>query len=155
MIVVDCFDETKQMTEDDISVVRGVLQAASAYERPDEAVEVSVTFVNDEQIQALNRTYREVDRSTDVLSFALEEGEAMPEIHDEHLPLILGDIIIAVPTAERQAQTYGHSFTREVGFLAVHGFLHLCGYDHGSKDEESVMFSRQTEILEDYGLPRT
>lgn len=155
MLVVDCFDETQRLENDDLQVVEAVLQAAGSFELSGQEAEVSVTFVNDEQIQALNQQYRDIDRGTDVLSFALEEGEENPEIHDEDLPRILGDIIISVPTAEKQAEEYGHSFTREIGFLAVHGFLHLCGYDHGSKDEETEMFGRQNEILESYGLPRS
>lgn len=124
------------------------------------AGEVVVTLVTDERIHELNRDYRGVDRPTDVLSFAMNEsGEEEPEIflEEEELdeyPNMLGDIIISVPKAIAQANDYGHSFEREICFLAVHGFLHLLGYDHGSEEEEKAMFSRQEEVLQAIGLTR-
>ncbi len=122
--------------------------------------EVVVSLVTNERIHELNRDYRGVDRPTDVLSFALNEGgEEEPEIFLEEdeldkYPNMLGDIIISVPKAIAQADDYGHSFEREICFLAVHGFLHLLGYDHGSEEEEKAMFSRQEEVLQEIGLTR-
>jgi probable rRNA maturation factor len=115
--------------------------------------EVSVTLLDDEGIQRLNREYREVDRPTDVLSFPLWEPNELWESVDGE-PVSLGDIFISVPRAEEQAAEYGHSFERELGFLAVHGFLHLLGYDHSTEAEEKEMFTRQEEILERVGLKR-
>lgn len=122
--------------------------------------EVVITLVTDERIHELNRKYRDVDRPTDVLSFALNEsGEEEPDIFldedelDEY-PNMLGDIIISVPRAVQQAADYGHSLEREICFLAVHGFLHLLGYDHGNAEEEKAMFSRQEEVLQAIGLTR-
>jgi probable rRNA maturation factor len=83
-----------------------------------------------------------------------ELGEGEIELIGEELPRVLGDIIISIPKAEEQAKEYGHSFIRELGFLSVHGFLHLLGYDHMEKEEEEKMFSRQKEILDDHGLTR-
>jgi probable rRNA maturation factor len=134
----------------DEAFVERVLGAAA--ERLDVRGEVSVSFVTDEEIHALNREYRGVDRPTDVLSFALTEGDAFPDPVDE-LPM-LGDIVISVPTALRQAQEYGHSKEREVGFLLVHGFLHLLGYDHDSEAAEREMFGLQEEVLNAVGLTR-
>ncbi|MFC8688346.1 rRNA maturation RNase YbeY [Brevibacillus porteri] len=134
------------------------LEAAAKLE--DVQGEVVVTLVNNERIHELNRDYRGVDRPTDVLSFAMNEpGEGEMEIfidEDEasEFPNMLGDIIISVPKAQEQAEDYGHSFERELGFLTVHGFLHLLGYDHGTPEEEKEMFSRQEKVLEQIGLTR-
>lgn len=134
------------------------LEAAAKLE--DVQGEVVVTLVNNERIHELNRDYRGVDRPTDVLSFAMNEpGEGEMEIfidEDEasEFPNMLGDIIISVSKAQEQAEDYGHSFERELGFLTVHGFLHLLGYDHGTPEEEKEMFSRQEKVLEEIGLTR-
>jgi len=126
--------------------------------------EVALTFVDDETIRELNRQYRGIDRSTDVLSFPLlEKGDDEPEIvydadpdADEGLPIpvSLGDIVISVPRALAQAEQYGHSAEREIGFLFVHGLLHLLGYDHRNEDEERIMFEKQERILQKAGLRR-
>lgn len=131
-----------------------------------ESGEVSLSFVDDETIRELNRTYRGLDKPTDVLSFALSEmGEDEPDIlyeveedesaQGEDLPTdALGDIVISVPRAIAQAEEYGHSVEREIGFLFVHGFLHLLGYDHGTEEDEKVMFSKQEAVLQQAGLTR-
>ncbi|WP_400164185.1 rRNA maturation RNase YbeY [Brevibacillus sp. TJ4] len=134
------------------------IQAAA--QREEVEGEVVVTLVNNERIHELNRDYRGVDRPTDVLSFAMNEsGEGEMDIYiDESeladYPNMLGDIIISLPKAQEQAEEYGHSLERELGFLAVHGFLHLLGYDHGTAEEEKEMFSRQEEVLAQIGLTR-
>ena len=111
--------------------------------------EISVTFVTNERIQEVNREYREKDQPTDVISFAIEEfGEGEIEIIGVDMPRVLGDIIISIPSAKEQAKEYGHSFIRELGFLAVHGFLHLLGYDHETQEDEEEMFNKQKEILD-------
>ena len=83
-----------------------------------------------------------------------ELGEGEVELIGGEMPRVLGDIIISVPRAREQAKEYGHSFTRELGFLAVHGFLHLLGYDHMTAEDEKKMFTRQKDILNEYGLTR-
>lgn len=111
--------------------------------------EVSVTLCDAERIRELNRDFRGIDRPTDVLSFPLFDEE------DEHGPVPLGDIVINMSRAESQANEYGHSFERELGFLVVHSMLHLLGYDHEEgKAEESEMFALQEEILSSMGLVR-
>ncbi|YCA42930.1 rRNA maturation RNase YbeY [Bacillus sp. JZ8] len=153
-LAVDFIDETGSVTEEQETKIHGLLKLASQMEEVSNA-ELSLTFVDNDAIQDINREYRGKDKPTDVISFAMEEmGEGELEIVGEDLPRALGDIIISVPKAEEQAEDYGHSFMRELGFLAVHGFLHLLGYDHETEEEEKEMFTRQTEILERYGLTR-
>ena len=113
---------------------------------------MSVTFVDKDEIQEINKMYRDKDKVTDVISFALEEDE--PEITGIEMPRVLGDIIICTDVAQEQADSYGHSFERELGFLALHGFLHLLGYDHMNEQDEKQMFGRQDQILNAYGLTR-
>jgi len=112
--------------------------------------------MTDADIQEVNATYRGKNVPTDVISFALEElteGE-VAIVPEKGMPTALGDILISVETAERQAGEYGHDFNREMGFLALHGFLHLLGYDHITEEEEVEMFGRQKEILASFGLER-
>lgn len=122
--------------------------------------EISVMFVDDEEIRTLNKLHRNIDRSTDVLSFPMFEYDENGEIIEEYADfnkngeLLLGDIVISLEHAEAQALEYGHSFLREVGFLTVHSMLHLFGYDHMTKEDEEEMFSYQAEILEEMGLKR-
>lgn len=115
--------------------------------------EVDITIVDDAEIHTLNRDYRNVDRSTDVLSFALdEESEEEPELvggPEEHL---LGDIIISAETAARQAEEFGHGLEREIVYLAVHGLLHLLGYDHMNDADKAVMRAKEEEALREIRL---
>lgn len=146
-----------ELSEDLLDLMRRVLEEAARTEEVEG--ELTVTFVGNERIHELNRDYRGIDRPTDVLSFAMnEEGEDEMEIFlDEEMddmPNMLGDIIISIPKAQEQAEEYGHSFEREMGFLAVHGFLHLNGYDHETEAEEREMFGRQEEILNRVRLTR-
>lgn len=153
---IDSHDETNVLTEKEIHTVEELLQFAAEQEGITEGAEISVTFVTNERIQEVNREYREKDQPTDVISFALEEmGEGEVEIVGIDQPRMLGDIIISIPRAKEQAQDYGHSFMRELGFLAVHGFLHLLGYDHMTEADEKEMFTKQKEILNQYGLKRS
>ncbi|MCL2070809.1 MAG: rRNA maturation RNase YbeY [Oscillospiraceae bacterium] len=110
--------------------------------------EASMTLVSDEDIRTLNKQYRKIDSSTDVLSFLMGE----PNYEDKSV--VLGDVIISVPTAVRQANQYGHSLEREMAFLTVHGMLHLLGYDHINKSDEQIMFAKQEQILQKLGIIR-
>lgn len=131
--------------------VERVLTAAARYLKV--SGEVSISFVSDEEIHELNRFYRHVDRPTDVLSFALNEGGDDLELPDE-VTEPLGDIVLSLPTAVRQSMDYGHSLRREVAFLLVHGFLHLLGFDHQESDAEQEMTSIQELVLSSLGLSR-
>ncbi|WP_394186385.1 rRNA maturation RNase YbeY [Metabacillus halosaccharovorans] len=153
---IDSHDETNELTEEQIKTVEELLQFAADVEDVSEGAELSVTFVTNERIQEVNCEYRDKDQPTDVISFALEEmSEGELEIVGGDQPRVLGDIIISIPRAREQAEEYGHSFMRELGFLSVHGLLHLLGYDHMTDSEEQVMFTKQKEILNNYGLKRT
>ena len=134
-----------------IDKLNELLRIAAAKEAI-EAGEVALSFVDDDEIQSLNRQYRSIDRPTDVLSFPMEDDEFLND-PAETLPL-LGDIIISIPAARRQSEEYKHSLLREIGFLFVHGLLHLLGYDHQDEETEAEMIAKQEEILIKAGLPR-
>jgi probable rRNA maturation factor len=152
---IDLFDEVQELSSEELKEIENLLNFAAQKEKVEAGSEVSVTFVSNERIHEINREYREKDRPTDVISFALEEeGEGEMKVVGAEIPRILGDIIISTVKAKEQAEEYNHSFMRELGFLAVHGFLHLLGYDHETDEDEKEMFTRQREILDEYGLTR-
>ena len=123
------------------------LNAVAKLHDLDDMTEVDITIVDDEEIYQLNRDYRNVDRPTDVLSFALDEDdEDEPELMEGQLHL-LGDIIISAETATRQAEEFGHGLEREIVYLAVHGLLHLLGYDHMVEEDKVIMRAKEEEAL--------
>lgn len=152
MFTIDFSDHTNLVKEDWFTQIDKLLTFAKKQENIEEEAELSVTFVDKDEIQEINKMYRDKDKVTDVISFALEEDE--PEITGIEMPRVLGDIIICTDVAQEQADSYGHSFERELGFLALHGFLHLLGYDHMNEQDEKQMFGRQDQILNAYGLTR-
>ncbi|MGI6713317.1 MAG: rRNA maturation RNase YbeY [Bacillota bacterium] len=117
--------------------------------------EVSIIFVDDRIIKEMNLLYRGIDESTDVLSFSMRE-----EVSDEYPSVfleednLLGDVVISLETAQRQSDEYGHSLDREIGFLTVHGILHLLGYDHINKEDAIIMRKKEEDILIQLGLKR-
>lgn len=112
---------------------------------------IGVAVIDEEAMQLLNKTYRGIDQPTDVLSFALwGEGDLFPSVEEQPL----GDIAICMPKALHQATAYGHSVTRELCFLFVHGLLHVLGYEHDTTEEEKAMFGLQTRILMETGIVR-
>ncbi len=120
-----------------------------------DSAEISVTFVDEDQIHVLNKEHRGVDRATDVLSFPLgENGEY--DINPENGAKMLGDIVLNIPRVVRQAEEFGHSFQREIAYLTAHSMLHLLGYDHVAGGIESVhMREKEEEVMKQLGLPRT
>ncbi|MEH6941212.1 rRNA maturation RNase YbeY [Bacillus sp. JJ722] len=155
MLSIDFIDEINIVKHEEIDLIQSILQFAAKAEGIEEECEVSITFVDNEEIREINREFRGKDAPTDVISFAMEEmGEDEIAIIGGDTTRVLGDLIISIDRAKEQAEEYGHSFERELGFLALHGFLHLLGYDHIEKEDEIVMFSKQKEILENYGLSR-
>lgn len=155
-MTIDIHDETGEVgAELQQWVIRLIDHAAEILNLEGE-IECSLTFVRNPRIQEINRTYRGIDRATDVISFALEEMEEgeVPILPEEGEPRVLGDIVVSIDKAREQAEAYDHSFERELGFLIIHGLLHLLGYDHTTKAEEEKMFGLQEDILSSFGLKR-
>lgn len=154
------YDETAgRVSEGQLALIRDVLQFAAGKLSLKANTEMSVTLMTNPAIRKLNQQYRGVDRATDVLSFAAEErGDETPIIMAPELaaeiPKNLGDLFVSVDKVAEQAKFLGHSADRELGFLVVHGFLHLNGYDHEEPADEQRMFDLQREILNEYGLQR-
>lgn len=144
----EIINETKEQIEE-LEYVEMVLNTAIEKEKVGQ-VSFNVIIVDNEYIHKLNKEYRKIDRPTDVITFALEDYE---DIKYEGFRL-LGDIYISLDKAKSQAIEYGHSFKREICFLAVHGFLHLLGYDHMEKEEEKIMFGKQELILNEAGITK-
>ena len=144
----EIFNETNEEIKE-LKDVEYVLNKAIEIEKTG-TVNFNVIIVDNEYIHKLNKEYRGIDRPTDVISFALEDSE---DIKYEDFRL-LGDIYISIDKAKEQAEEYGHSFKREICFLAVHGLLHLLGYDHMEKQEEKIMFSKQELILNEAGITK-
>ncbi len=135
-------------------LVRRCCTAVLVQEEFEGAAEVSVTFVDDETIHQLNKQYRNIDRATDVLSFPLGEN-GVYDINNDTGAKLLGDIVISIPHAVDQADRYGHTLQREIGFLTVHSMLHLLGYDHVNGGMESVrMREKEETVLTKLGLKR-
>ena len=112
--------------------------------------EMSIILVDNDKIQQINREYRDKDQATDVISFALNDGGAVAEWEEHEL----GDVYISLERAREQAEEYGHSFMREVCYLAVHGLLHLLGLDHMTAEDKEEMRSKEEEIMQSIGLTR-
>ncbi|SEN56360.1 probable rRNA maturation factor [Amphibacillus marinus] len=154
-MIIDFIDETNSVSEDYVTMLTNLLNYAAKEEGITAEAEMSINFVNNATIQEINRNYRQKDQPTDVISFALqEEGEGEVAIIGAEAPIVFGDIVISVEQASEQAVSYQHSLAREIGFLALHGFLHLLGYDHMTEADEKKMFARQEEILNGFGLSR-
>lgn len=124
-----------------------LLERAIKVTKRETNIVLSCIFVDDKKIHEINRDYRNIDRATDVISFALLDDDTFLVPEEEGIEL--GDIFISIDTYKRQAQEYDHSFERELCFLFVHGVLHLLGYDHMNKEDEKVMISLQKEILDE------
>ncbi|MFB4161756.1 rRNA maturation RNase YbeY [Geomicrobium sp. JSM 1781026] len=148
---IDVIDETEELTVEQLELVTQILGSSCQRLQLPVETESSVLFVSKTKIQALNHEYRNKNEVTDVLSFALNDDEEDDGFQDEHL---LGDIVICVERMKEQAKEYNHSIERELGFLAIHGLLHLIGYDHQSEADEKEMFALQEELLTAYGLER-
>lgn len=144
----EIFNEVNEKIKE-IEEIKRVLTLAIKYEKLND-IEFNVILVDNNYIHELNRNYRGIDRETDVITFALEDNEEVNE--DEYR--LLGDIYISVDKAKSQAKEYGHSFKREICFLAIHGFLHLLGYDHMNKHDEEIMFSKQELILNEANITK-
>ena len=134
-------------------LIRRCCQAVLTTENFGKDAEVSVSFVSNNEIKNLNKIYRNKDSVTDVLSFPLTGEDGTVEVNPETGAVQLGDVVISLETAVKQAQNYGHSLEREVGFLTVHSMLHLLGYDHMENLEKVRMREKEELIMEQLGLP--
>lgn len=160
---VEMTDETGKVPANIIEQTEKILAFAAEKLKLKDATEMAVTFVDNARSHELNLEYRDTDRPTDVISleykpdeseiFFDEEMEIPEELLNEMDPFI-GELFISIDKAAEQAADYGHSIEREYGWLAVHGFLHINGYDHYTPEEEAEMFGLQEEILTAYGLTR-
>ena len=146
---LEIFNQTDEEISE-LETVKDVLNYAIKKEKLENVI-FNVIIVDNNYIHELNKNYRHIDRETDVITFALEDEKDMVIPDDER---VLGDIYISIDKARSQAEEYGHSLLRELSFLAVHGFYHLLGYDHMTKEEEEVMFSKQEEVLHEYNIEK-
>lgn len=135
-------------------VIKKCCEGVLAEEEFDDLAEVSVTIVDDAEIQRLNEEFRNINCPTDVLSFPMGDDDGF-DVNPETDACILGDIVISLEKAILQAEEYGHSLEREIGFLTTHSMLHLFGYDHVNDPEgEKTMISKQEKILDKLGITR-
>ena len=145
----EIINETSEVIKE-LEELPRLLDFALKYQDVNNAI-FNIIIVDEETIRNINRTYRNKDNVTDVISFALEDDKTF--IKTEYR--ILGDIYICLNKARSQSKEYGHSFLREICFLTIHGLLHLLGYDHMEKEEEKIMFNLQEMILNEYGIKKT
>jgi len=146
-VKVSFYNQTDEDVEVFEELIKEVIEKATELEGVEGIFACSYVFVDDEQIKKLNGQYRGKDQVTDVLTFSAGEEDALTTSH-------LGDVFISVNQMREQSYAYGHGEIREMAFLAVHGFLHLLGYDHLTNEEEKVMFSKQEAILDAKNIRR-
>lgn len=146
------FEEEQVVSEDILKTMEAAAKHCLELEQIDESrSEISVTFVDGEEIRELNRDYRDTDRVTDVLSFPqFDDLNEIPEFGE----ICLGDVVICKDQAEKQAEEFGHSFEREIIYLFTHSILHLLGYDHMEEEEKKEMRAREEEVMEYLGIRR-
>jgi len=152
------YEVEKKFPFDYEALIKRVVEQVLDYEKCPYEVEVNIVITDDEEIRQVNEEYREIDRATDVLSFPMvsydtpgdfskvEEDEML--FHPETGELMLGDIMLSIDKVYAQAEEYGHSIERELGFLVAHSMLHLCGYDHMEEEERAVMEEKQRGIMD-------
>lgn len=147
---MNCFEIINETSENikELEEVKKLVEYALEHEKLND-VEFNIIIIDNKKIRQINKEYRNIDKETDVISFALEDYEDVKLIHR-----LLGDIYISIDKAKGQALEYNHSLLRELGFLSIHGLLHLLGYDHMNPKDEKIMFDKQKEILDSYGIKR-
>ncbi|HYE81172.1 MAG TPA: rRNA maturation RNase YbeY [Clostridia bacterium] len=159
-VLIDNRQEKVKVEEALEALVVKVVEKVLSREECEEEYEVSISFVDNEEMRSLNMEYRGIDKETDVLSFPMvdfvEEGLLEEDENAEYIDeeIALGDIVISMEKALEQAEEYGHSFERELAFLLVHGMLHLLGYDHEDEASEVEMSEKQEDILKEMDLIR-
>lgn len=150
MSKIEIFNQLDEEIKE-LETVEKVLLSAIEKEKLED-VTFNLIIVDNEYIHELNKNYRGIDRETDVITFALEDEDSI--VVPEDVERNLGDIYISIDKARSQAEEYGHGLLRELSFLAVHGFYHLLGFDHMTLEDEKIMFAKQEEVLEEYGITR-
>ncbi len=148
-LVIDNRQDKVEVGQELLKLLEGVVVAALKYEGLNPDYEVSLSFVDNEEIRSLNKLYRGKDYATDVLSFPMEDEE-FANVEE----ILLGDIVISVEKAVEQATEYNHAFEREMAFLTVHSMFHLMGYDHMDKEEEQEMRGKEEAVLDQLGIKR-
>ncbi len=146
-IIIDNSQDKVNIDESINELIEKVVLECLKLEGKSTDYEVSVTFVDDEEIRELNKEYRDVDKSTDVLSFPLDENE-----FDIPGDTLLGDIVISAETAKRQSEEYKHSLEREIAYLTAHSMFHLMGYDHMNDAEKKVMRDKEKKVMMSLGI---
>ena len=149
-IILDDRQDKIKVSEDHLEKIHDIIVESLHYEGYDDNYEVSLSFVDNEEIHELNRQYRGVDRATDVLSFPLLTDDFDVEIEEESL----GDIVISLERALEQSEEYNHSFEREVCFLVCHSMFHLLGYDHDTEENTKDMRKREEDVLNKLNITR-
>lgn len=152
IVTLENNQEEIQVPEELEATLKKAMDIVAEKENLRDNAEVDITLVNVDEIHELNKQYRGIDRPTDVLSFALDEGDEEPEVEDEEVEHLLGDVIICAQKAVEQGEEFGHGLTREMTYLAVHGMLHLLGYDHMEEEDKKVMRAREEDILRELDL---
>ena len=151
MIVDIQYEDDSLRNEENEAVIRRVCDEVGRVYGPEEPWELSVLLCDNKRIHELNREYRHIDRPTDVLSFALNEGD---EVNGEAESQLLGDLVISLERTAEQAKEYGHPFERELAYLTVHGCLHILGYDHMTEEDKKEMRTEEEFILGNLGYVR-
>ncbi|NLW46130.1 MAG: rRNA maturation RNase YbeY [Firmicutes bacterium] len=152
-VLINNIQKKRDLTEAELNMVEDVLQFGLELHQQD--CEMGVILVSNEYIQELNLKYRGIDQPTDVLSFAMnEEVSDIPSVKIQGEPILLGDVYISVERAMEQAESYGHSFIRELCYLGAHGLLHLLGYNHQKPEDTEKMRTEEERILEQFELGR-
>ena len=146
---IEVFNLTKEDLDKELKELKEFLINVAKDEKLGKVI-FNVIIVDNDKIHEINKEYRNIDKETDVISFALEDEKSF-NTKDVRM---LGDIYISIDRVRSQALEYGHSEKRELYFLSVHGLLHLLGYDHMKKEDEEVMFAKQEEVLNRYGIKR-
>ena len=147
LIEFNIYNETDEKLDKEIKKIKDVITYALEFEKVTNST-FNIIIVDNKKIRDINKIYRNIDRETDVISFALEDSKDDIKLEKR----VLGDIYISKDKAISQAKEYGHSTLREFSFLSVHGLLHLLGYDHMNKNDEEEMFEKQELILNGQGL---
>ncbi|MEG0180871.1 MAG: rRNA maturation RNase YbeY [Clostridium sp.] len=149
-IILDDRQDKLKVSEELLGKIHDIIVESLYYEGYEDNYEVSLSFVDNEEIHELNREYRGVDRATDVLSFPLLTDEFDVEMEEESL----GDIVISLERALEQSEEYNHSFEREVCFLVCHSMFHLLGYDHDTEENTKDMRKREEDVLNKLNITR-